>query len=143
MRGNKRTGLASVVFVFLLPGPNSAQSLIFSVRSVPVRSKPDISSGKRRLLQRHHLMTVASIRVATINMTRTSHKAHPTPAFPVYAVDWTDDDTLILAGGGGATKSGIKNKLVSRTLPPSLKLMQTEIVQGGQGRPKGQIHLRD
>lgn len=47
-------------------------------------------------------------------MTRTSHKAHPTPAFPVYCIDWADDETIILGGGGGATKSGIHNKLVSK-----------------------------
>ncbi|KAK1926221.1 quinon protein alcohol dehydrogenase-like superfamily [Papiliotrema laurentii] len=44
-------------------------------------------------------------------MTRTSHKAHPTPQFPVYCLDWADDEVLILGGGGGATKSGIHNKL--------------------------------
>jgi prolactin regulatory element-binding protein len=49
-------------------------------------------------------------------MTRTSHKAHPTPQFPVYAVDWADEETLILAGGGGATKSGIENKIVRDAL---------------------------
>jgi hypothetical protein len=45
-------------------------------------------------------------------MTRTAHYPHPTPAYPVYALDWVSDDTLLLAGGGGATKSGIDNKLV-------------------------------
>ncbi|GFZ50719.1 hypothetical protein JCM24511_08477 [Saitozyma sp. JCM 24511] len=44
-------------------------------------------------------------------MTRTAHYPHPTPAYPVYALDWVSDDTLLLAGGGGATKSGIDNKL--------------------------------
>ncbi|ORY34349.1 quinon protein alcohol dehydrogenase-like superfamily [Naematelia encephala] len=44
-------------------------------------------------------------------MTRTSHHPHPTPAFPVYALDWADDETLILAGGGGASRSGIENKI--------------------------------
>ncbi|WWC66884.1 uncharacterized protein I206_100791 [Kwoniella pini CBS 10737] len=44
-------------------------------------------------------------------MTRTAHHPHPTPAFPVYCLDWADDETLILGGGGGASRSGIKNKL--------------------------------
>ncbi|WWC58074.1 uncharacterized protein I303_100609 [Kwoniella dejecticola CBS 10117] len=44
-------------------------------------------------------------------MTRTSHHPHPTPSFPVYCLDWADDETLILGGGGGASRSGIKNKL--------------------------------
>lgn len=46
------------------------------------------------------------------DMTRTTHKAHPTPAFPVYCLDWADDETLILGGGGGASRSGISNMLV-------------------------------
>ncbi|WVQ80404.1 hypothetical protein IAT38_002509 [Cryptococcus sp. DSM 104549] len=44
-------------------------------------------------------------------MTRTDHHPHPTPAYPVYCLDWADDDTLLLGGGGGATRSGIQNKL--------------------------------
>lgn len=32
--------------------------------------------------------------------------------FPVYGLDFTADDTLIAAGGGGANRSGIKNNLV-------------------------------
>ncbi|KAK4688290.1 prolactin regulatory element-binding protein, partial [Tremellales sp. Uapishka_1] len=44
-------------------------------------------------------------------MTRTAHHPHPTPAFPVYCLDWADDDTLIMGGGGGASRSGIINKL--------------------------------
>lgn len=46
-------------------------------------------------------------------MTRTAHHSHATPAFPVYTADWIADDKLILGGGGGASRSGIKNKLVS------------------------------
>ncbi|AFR98067.1 prolactin regulatory element-binding protein [Cryptococcus neoformans C23] len=44
-------------------------------------------------------------------MTRTAHHPHPTPSFPVYCLDWADDAKLILGGGGGATRSGIQNKL--------------------------------
>jgi hypothetical protein len=36
-----------------------------------------------------------------------------TVGFPVYAVRWQDDATLIAAGGGGAGHSGVKNKIVS------------------------------
>lgn len=46
-------------------------------------------------------------------MTRTSHRPHPTPAFPVYCLDWADDEIVIMGGGGGAGRSGIKNQLVS------------------------------
>ncbi|WVQ76361.1 hypothetical protein IAR50_006026 [Cryptococcus sp. DSM 104548] len=44
-------------------------------------------------------------------MTRTAHHPHPTPAFPVYCLEWATDHDLILGGGGGATRSGIQNKL--------------------------------
>ncbi|WVR03459.1 hypothetical protein IAU60_000450 [Kwoniella sp. DSM 27419] len=44
-------------------------------------------------------------------MTRTSHHPHPTPSFPVYCLEWASDDTLVLGGGGGASRSGIQNKL--------------------------------
>ncbi|WVF66218.1 hypothetical protein IAT40_000958 [Kwoniella sp. CBS 6097] len=44
-------------------------------------------------------------------MTRTTHHPHPTPSFPVYCLDWANDETLLLGGGGGASRSGIQNKL--------------------------------
>lgn len=34
--------------------------------------------------------------------------------FPVYSVAWTDDHTVVLAGGGGSSRTGVKNRLVSR-----------------------------
>ena len=49
-------------------------------------------------------------------MTRTAHKAHATPSFPVYCLGWADDQTLLLGGGGGASRSGIENKLVSQVV---------------------------
>lgn len=33
--------------------------------------------------------------------------------FPVYSVAWTDDKTVVLAGGGGSSRTGVKNRLVS------------------------------
>lgn len=45
-------------------------------------------------------------------MTRTKHYSHATAAFPVYCLDWTDDATVLMGGGGGASRSGITNKLV-------------------------------
>lgn len=47
-------------------------------------------------------------------MTRTKHRAHPTPSFPVSCLGFTDDTTLLLGGGGGPSRTGIKNKLVSQ-----------------------------
>ncbi|KAL1413118.1 hypothetical protein Q8F55_000867 [Vanrija albida] len=43
-------------------------------------------------------------------MTRTDHHSHPTHSFPVYCLDWADNETAILGGGGGASRSGIANK---------------------------------
>lgn len=44
-----------------------------------------------------------------------SSKAHfPLDAkFPVYATAWTDDSTVLLAGGGGSSRTGVKNRIVS------------------------------
>lgn len=35
--------------------------------------------------------------------------------FPVYAVAWTGDNTVLLAGGGGSSRTGVKNRFVSAT----------------------------
>ena len=32
--------------------------------------------------------------------------------FPLFGVVWTAEDTIIVAGGGGSMKSGVKNKYV-------------------------------
>lgn len=61
-------------------------------------------------------------------MTRTTHKSHPTPSFPVYCLDWADDQTLLMGGGGGASRSGISNMLV-RLPPLSLSRHGTERVE--------------
>ncbi|KAG8686740.1 hypothetical protein FRC09_013947 [Ceratobasidium sp. 395] len=42
---------------------------------------------------------------------RTQHALHTLQAFPVYSLGFISDDKLLLGGGGGATRSGIKNKL--------------------------------
>ena len=46
---------------------------------------------------------------------RTKHAAHPLPAFPVYSCAFVSPNEVVLGGGGGQSRSGIKNKLV-RTL---------------------------
>jgi len=43
---------------------------------------------------------------------RARHTAHSTPNFPVYSAAFLSPTELILGGGGGASKTGIKNKLV-------------------------------
>lgn len=43
---------------------------------------------------------------------RTQHTTHQLSKFPVYCSAWISDDKLILGGGGGTSKTGVKNKLV-------------------------------
>ena len=43
---------------------------------------------------------------------RARHTVHATPTFPVYSAAFISPGDLILGGGGGASKTGIKNKLV-------------------------------
>lgn len=42
---------------------------------------------------------------------RARHTAHATPTFPVYSAVFLSPEELVLGGGGGASKTGIKNKL--------------------------------
>jgi len=44
-------------------------------------------------------------------MTRTEHTLHALQAFPVYSLAFVSDARLVVGGGGGASRSGIKNKL--------------------------------
>ncbi|KAJ3909266.1 WD40 repeat-like protein [Lentinula edodes] len=44
---------------------------------------------------------------------RVAHTSHALPAFPVYSSAFLSQNELVVGGGGGATKSGIKNKLKS------------------------------
>ncbi|GAV99143.1 WD40 repeat-like protein [Lentinula edodes] len=44
---------------------------------------------------------------------RVAHTSHALPAFPVYSLAFLSQNELVVGGGGGATKSGIKNKLKS------------------------------
>lgn len=42
---------------------------------------------------------------------RAQHSTHPLPAFPVYSCAFVASDQMVVGGGGGAAKTGIKNKL--------------------------------
>lgn len=42
---------------------------------------------------------------------RAKHTAHSLPGFPVYSAGFISADTLVLGGGGGSSRAGIKNKL--------------------------------
>ena len=43
---------------------------------------------------------------------RPHHTAHNLPSFPVYSCSFLSAERFVLGGGGGASSSGIKNKLV-------------------------------
>lgn len=43
---------------------------------------------------------------------RTKHTSHPLPSFPVYSCAFVSPTEFVLGGGGGQSKTGIKNKLV-------------------------------
>ncbi|BGP27405.1 prolactin regulatory element-binding protein [Rhodotorula toruloides] len=49
-----------------------------------------------------------------------SSKAHfPLDAkFPVYAIVWMDDSTVLLAGGGGSSRTGVKNRISMYAVDP-------------------------
>ncbi|KAG6832950.1 hypothetical protein H0H92_004834 [Tricholoma furcatifolium] len=42
---------------------------------------------------------------------RTSHTPHSLPTFPVFSSSFLSENELVLGGGGGSSKTGIKNKL--------------------------------
>ncbi|EJF62868.1 WD40 repeat-like protein [Dichomitus squalens LYAD-421 SS1] len=42
---------------------------------------------------------------------RTKHTSHPLPSFPVYSSAFVSPNEFVLGGGGGQSKTGIKNKL--------------------------------
>lgn len=67
---------------------------------------------------------------------RTKHAVHSLPAFPVYSSAFIGPDQLILGGGGGQSKTGIKNKLVRSTRLDSEMtfLTRSAATVRGQGR---------
>ncbi|KAI0265145.1 WD40 repeat-like protein [Gloeopeniophorella convolvens] len=68
---------------------------------------------------------------------RARHVAHSVPAFPVYSAAFLSPGKLILGGGGGAAKTGIKNKLklyhVDQFL--TLKLADELELEAGEDAP--------
>ncbi|KAL5530192.1 hypothetical protein ACEPAF_6449 [Sanghuangporus sanghuang] len=48
---------------------------------------------------------------------RTHHTQHSLPVFPVYSAAFVADNKLVLGGGGGSGRSGIKNKLRLYNIP--------------------------
>ncbi|KZO98030.1 WD40 repeat-like protein [Calocera viscosa TUFC12733] len=71
-------------------------------------------------------------------MTRTEHTLHALPAFPVYSLAFVSDARLVVGGGGGASRSGIKNQLrVYEVDRPNLALKQlaTLELESGEDAP--------
>ncbi|THH20133.1 hypothetical protein EW146_g1141 [Bondarzewia mesenterica] len=68
---------------------------------------------------------------------RARHVAHGVPSFPVYSSAFLSPSELILGGGGGSSKSGIKNKLrlyrVDEFL--SMKLVDELELESGEDAP--------
>lgn len=58
---------------------------------------------------------------------RARHEPHSLPAFPVYSSSFLSPNELVLGGGGGASRSGIKNKLVSASLLALAELLTRSI----------------
>jgi prolactin regulatory element-binding protein len=61
---------------------------------------------------------------------RAKHTAHTLPAFPIYSAGFISADVLVLGGGGGSSRAGIKNKLVRLRywlkLPVELRMSSTQ-----------------
>ena len=55
-------------------------------------------------------------------MTRTDHFPFATPNFPIYSAAFVTDREVVFGGGGGASRSGVKNKLVRRPFLPSFSV---------------------
>lgn len=51
-------------------------------------------------------------------MTRTDHFPFATPNFPIYSAAFVTDREVVFGGGGGASRSGVKNKLVGPSFLP-------------------------
>ncbi|KAF9057732.1 WD40-repeat-containing domain protein [Panaeolus papilionaceus] len=68
---------------------------------------------------------------------RPKHQQHPLTAFPVYSCSFLAPNQFVLGGGGGATKSGIKNKLRLYKLSDDLSIeLQDEFeLEKGEDAP--------
>ncbi|KAK2466360.1 hypothetical protein APHAL10511_002002 [Amanita phalloides] len=68
---------------------------------------------------------------------RARHSVHSLPAFPVYAAAFLADHSLVIGGGGGTSKSGIKNKLRLYTVDNerSIALVDEFELQSGEDAP--------
>lgn len=77
---------------------------------------------------------------------RTKHVHHPLANFPVYSAAFISPTELALGGGGGASKTGIKNKVVRTRLALSSSrgtlTRSPETLHGIRGRAETRARVR-
>ena len=62
-----------------------------------------------------HVPTTDRSPVLPASNMRAKHTSHPLKAFPIYSIAFISDNEVILGGGGGSSRAGIKNKMVRLT----------------------------
>ena len=103
--GSERAGEARACRPGQSPAPDAS-----SPRSPPASQRPSLTpQGALSTTLCIHSTFLA----AFWEEMRTKHASHPLPAFPVYSSAFISEHELVLGGGGGQSKTGIKNKLVS------------------------------
>ncbi|KAF8916839.1 WD40-repeat-containing domain protein [Mucidula mucida] len=68
---------------------------------------------------------------------RVHHAAHSFQTFPVYSSSFISDNQLVLGGGGGTSRSGIKNKLRLYNVHPdrSIEMLNEFELEAGEDAP--------
>ncbi|KAG2077580.1 WD40 repeat-like protein [Suillus decipiens] len=68
---------------------------------------------------------------------RAQHTTHSLPAFPVYSCAFVASDQIVVGGGGGAAKTGIKNKLrlFNISQDRQLKMLYEHELEKGEDAP--------
>ncbi|KAF8914084.1 WD40 repeat-like protein [Gymnopilus junonius] len=76
---------------------------------------------------------------------RPRHTLHPLPSFPVYSCAFLSPNEVVLGGGGGASRSGIKNKLRLYNIDAdrSLELKDEFELERGEDAPMSMAGQKD
>ena len=80
-------------------GTGSTEAKTVTVRTVPAGALPALTEH-------------SAIQHSANIIMRPHHSSHSFPSFPIYSAVFLSEDLLVLGGGGGASKTGIKNELV-------------------------------
>jgi hypothetical protein len=59
--------------------------------------------------------------------------------FPVYALEWRDNSTLIASGGGGPGNFGVTNKIVRSIQSALIQIIAKVIQKENEEKPKIQV----